>query len=171
MRPAADRVRHCRWLGVALLASALAGYQAIAAWRDTHAVLINMSESLPNWAFFLTRGSAPRPRDIVFFAPPPGPLVAAHFGPRPQPFGKRVLGMPGETVRHHDRLVTVGVRVVGWTKPRTRLGHPLARGPEGVIPPGCYYVGSDHPDGFDSRYAAIGFVCRRQLLGVGEAIL
>ena len=170
MHPAADGVRR-RWLGVALLGLALAGHQALVGWRERHAVLVNMSDSLPNWAFFLTRDQAPTFGDTVFFDPPRSPLLAAHFGAKPMPFGKMVLGIPGETVRHHERTVTVDHRIVGRTKSRTRLGLPLARGPEGVIPPGCFYVGSDHPDGFDSRYAAIGFVCRRQLLGVGTAIL
>ncbi len=170
--PRADATaRPARWLGVVALAAMLAGYQAIETWRSGHAVLINMSDSLPNWAFLLTKGSAPAFGDHVFFEAPRSQLLAAHFGPRPAPFGKRVLGMPGEVVRHHHRLVTVGVRVVGWTKPVTRTGMPLARGPQGRIPPGCYYVGTDHPDGFDSRYAAIGFVCRRQILGVGTPVL
>jgi len=29
-------------------------------------------------------------------------------------------------------------------------------------------MGSPHPDGFDSRYAAIGFVCAKQIVGVSK---
>ena len=163
--------RQHRWLRVALLGIAFAGTQGLAAWRDRHAVLVNMSDSLPTWAFFLERDRAPKSGDAVFFEPRPSALLAAHFGPEPQLFGKRVLGVPGETVRHYERLVTVNHRVVGWTKPATRKGLPLVRSGDGVIPPGCFYVGSDHPDGFDSRYAAIGPVCQRPILGVGTAIL
>ena len=56
-------------------------------------------------------------------------------------------------------------------KPRTRQGEPLTPGATGVVPAGCLYAGTEHPDGFDSRYAEIGFVCGRQILGVGTPIL
>ena len=168
--PARHR-RGARWPALVITVAAIAALQAIAGWRERHAIMINMSDSLPNWAFFLTRGVAPARGQIVFFEAPPSPVVRAHFGARPAPFGKLVLGMPGQIVRHAGRRVTIDDRVVGWTKPRTRRGWPLVPGPAGVIPPNCFYVGSRHPDGFDSRYAAIGFVCRRQLIGVGEAIL
>ncbi|HQK96313.1 MAG TPA: conjugal transfer protein TraF, partial [Armatimonadota bacterium] len=36
---------------------------------------------------------------------------------------------------------------------------------------GCYFVATDHKDGFDSRYAAIGWICARSVLGVGRAVL
>jgi conjugal transfer pilin signal peptidase TrbI len=74
-------------------------------------------------------------------------------------------------VAHWHRAVTVNGRIVGYTKPTTRSGERLAIGPSGVIPAGCYYVGTPHKDGLDSRYAAIGFACRRQIVGTGEAIL
>ena len=52
----------------------------------------------------------------------------------------------------------------------TRLGIALHKGPEGPIPDGCFYTGTSHPRGLDSRYAEIGFVCRGQILGSGRAI-
>ena len=56
-------------------------------------------------------------------------------------------------------------------KPKTRFGEPLTPGATGIVPPACYFVATPHKDGFDSRYAEIGFVCARQLAGVGEPIL
>ena len=61
--------------------------------------------------------------------------------------------------------------VIGHLKPRTLTGEVLIPGPVGRIPEGCYYMGSAHKDGFDSRYAAIGFVCRRQIVGVATKVL
>lgn len=144
---------------------------AIADWRDRHAFLINTTDSLPNWAFVIDLGAMPGRGDYVFFDPPPSALVRRHFGPRPQMFGKIVYGVPGDVVRHWHRAVTVNSRVVGYTKPATKAGEPLAIGPSGVVPAGCFYVGTPHPDGFDSRYAAIGFACRRQIIGTGRPIL
>lgn len=65
-----------------------------------------------------------------------------HFGDKPQMFGKIVYGLPGDVVAHWHRAVTVNGRVVGYTKPTTRSGERLAIGPSGVIPAGCYYVGT-----------------------------
>ncbi|KKI19730.1 MULTISPECIES: S26 family signal peptidase [Sphingomonas] len=144
---------------------------AISDWREDHALLINTTESLPNWAFLIHRNKLPARGDYVFFDPPASELVRAHFGPKPQMFGKIVYGMPGDIVRHWHLAVTVNGRIVAYTKPRTKSGEPLAIGPSGVIPAGCYYVGTPHKDGFDSRYAAIGFACQRQIVGTGEAIL
>ena len=94
-----------------------------------------------------------------------------HFGQAPQMFGKRVLGMPGDVVRHEDDGVFINGKKVATRLEVTRLGIPLTRGPEGAIPDNCYYTGTGHPRGLDSRYAEIGFVCRGQILGSGRAIL
>ena len=163
--------RKLRWslLGAIVTGSLILG--AISDWRDDHAFLINTTDSLPNWAFVIHRNKVPARGEFVFFDPPASALVRRHFGARPQMFGKIVYGVPGDVVAHRHRAVTVNGRLVGYTKPRTKAGEPLAIGPSGVIPAGCYYVGTPHKDGFDSRYAAIGFACRRQIVGTGEAIL
>ena len=159
------------WKAAGTLAAVLLALSAIAEWRDSHALLINRTDSLPNWAFFVSAGSDPARGDYLSFVPPPHPLVARHFGDVSEPWGKIVYGMPGDQVRHSGGHVTVNGRVVGRMKPRTRFGEALTPGPVGRIPAGCYYAGTTHPDGFDSRYAEIGFVCRRQIVGIGIAIL
>lgn len=143
----------------------------IAAFGEDHAFLINASPSLPNWAFWLDK-SAPIARgSLIFFEPPASPLLERHFGKGPHLFGKRVLGLPGDVVSHEDAEVLVNGRKVGARLAKTRLGLKLSPGPEGVIPRNCYFVGSDHPRGFDSRYAEVGFACRGHILGSGRAIL
>ncbi|MEL0212166.1 MAG: S26 family signal peptidase, partial [Novosphingobium sp.] len=136
-----------------------------------HAFLINASPSLQNWAFWLDK-SAPIARgSLIFFEPPASAMLERHFGKGPHLFGKRVIGLPGDVVSHEGAEVLVNGRKVGARLARTRLGLTLSPGPEGVIPRGCYYVGSDHPRGFDSRYAEVGFACRGHILGSGRAIL
>ena len=165
----ARRVR--QWGAVALLATGWAGYNALSAWQQSHAFMINASESLPNWAFFVARDKAPAKGDYVFFVPPDNALVRRHFGPETGPFGKRVIGMAGALVEHRGAYVYVdGVRVAHM-KPLTRTGEPLTPGPVGRVPRGCYYVGTPHPDGFDSRYGEIGFACAKQIIGTGTPIL
>ena len=156
------------WCGVGAVALALSSLSAFA--RD-HALMINASPSLPYWAVWLTRGAEPQRGDIILFDPPASPLLVKHFGSEPKPFGKRVSGVPGDVVTERNRAFFVNGRLVARAKPRSRLGEPLALGPTGTVPRGCYFVTTEHKDGFDSRYAAIGWICRDRILGTGRAIL
>jgi len=165
------RPRKRLWAALGLFVAGGASLNAIAEWRDTHALLINASESLPNWAFVIHKTAVPKRGEYVFFTPPAVPLVIKHFGAKKQMFGKIVYGMPGDLVVHRGADVIVAGKLVSHMKPFTRTGEPLVAGPTGVIPQSCYYVGSPHKDGFDSRYAAIGFACADRIVGVGKPIL
>ena len=144
---------------------------AISDWREDHALLINTTESLPNWAFLIQRHKLPARGDYVFFDPPPSTLLRRHFGAKPRMFGKIVYGMPGDTISHVGRQVAVNGHLVAQMKPLTRFGERLTPGATGPVPQGCYFAATPHKDGFDSRYAEIGFVCARQVIGTGEPIL
>ena len=144
---------------------------ALRDFAQSHALMINASPSLPHWAIWLEKDAVPTRGAIVLFAPPPSELLTAHFGERPQPFGKRVLGLPGDVVTRRGWTFAVNGKVVATAKPVSRKGEALELGPTGTIPAGCYYVGTDHPDSFDSRYAAIGWICANRILGVGRPIL
>ena len=133
--------------------------------------MINASPSLPYWAIWLDRGATPHRGEIILFDPPASPLLEKHFGKEPKPFGKRVSGMPGDIVTEKDRAFFVNGKLVAKAKLSSRLGETLALGPTGTVPKGCYFVTTGHKDGFDSRYAHIGFVCRDRLVGTGRAIL
>ena len=69
------------------------------------------------------------------------------------------------------RLFLVNGRAIALAKSSTLRGEPLELGPTGTIPRGCYFVATPNKDSFDSRYALIGWICRRQVLGTGEAFL
>ncbi|MBV1692700.1 S26 family signal peptidase [Novosphingobium sp. G106] len=166
-------LRHWAIAGFALLG--LLGWKALDDAASQRLFFVNRSPSLPNWAFLVKRGTSPVRGDTVFFAPPTTPLVTRHFGVRPAPFGKIVYGMPGDVVEHEGADVFVRAangqgarRRVATMKSRSQLGEALEAGPVGTIPAGCYYVGSPHKDGFDSRYAAIGFICRSRIIGTAE---
>ncbi|MDE8652855.1 S26 family signal peptidase [Novosphingobium album (ex Liu et al. 2023)] len=144
---------------------------AISDWRNDHLFLINTSDSLPNWAFLIRRGQMPAKGDYVFFDPPPSALLRRHFGEQPKMFGKIVYGLPGDVVGHSGPDVTINGARVARMKSSTRAGEPLTPGATGRVPPGCFFAGTPHKDGFDSRYAEIGFVCARQIVGTGEPVL
>lgn len=167
-----EPLRHVwRYASIAALGGVLLSVQAIADWRDDHGLLINTSESLPNWAFFIRKNKAPHRGDYIVFDPPQSPIVVAHFGAHTAAFTKIAYGIAGDVVSRVGGVVFVNSEPVGRLKPLTKLGERLAPGPTGVIPNGCYYVGTPHKDGFDSRYGDIGFICRDRIIGTGEAIL
>jgi conjugal transfer pilin signal peptidase TrbI len=159
-----------RLVAAGLFAAAFA-WSGLDSWAQDHAFLINTTASLPDWAFFVDRARLPARGDLIFFVPPPSGLLRAHFGPRPIPFGKIVYGVAGDTVTRRGRMFFVAGRPVATAKPVSRRGERLAVGPTGTIPRGCYFVATSHPDSFDSRYAAIGWVCRPQVIGSGIPIL
>lgn len=147
------------------------GWSAVDAFAKDHAFLINASPSLPNWAFWLDKHVRIERGSLIFFEPPQSELVEAHFGEGAQLFGKQVLGVPGDVVSHRGHEVFINGRKVATRLDKTRLGIALHKGPEGPIPADCFYTGTEHPRGLDSRYAEIGFICRGQILGSGRAIL
>ena len=159
---------------LALLASVGAGalgLTALSGFATSHALMINVSPSLPFWAIWTSRNELPQRGDIILFTPPASPLLQKHFGTRPQPFGKIVSGMPGDLVTREDRTFHVNGRPLATAKLKSRLGEPLALGPTGKVPENCYFVTTPHKDGFDSRYGAIGWICRDRILGTGRPIL
>jgi len=155
----------------ALLASVGLAFEALDDWHDHHAILINASESLPTWALLVETGRFPARGDYVVFDPGKDPLVIRHFGEHPKPFAKIAYGVPGDLVTRDGAQVLVNGVAVSQLKPFTRQGEALVPGPVGRVPRGCIYAGTPHKDGFDSRYAAIGFVCHDRLIGTGEPVL
>lgn len=163
-----------RWLMWLLCSGFVAGsvvLTRVSEWRDDHLFLVNMTDSLPNWAFLIDRRRMPEKGDYVFFEPTSNPLLRRHFGHRPRLFGKIVFGVAGDVVDHEGQDVTINGVMVARMKPFTRQGEPLTPGAIGPVPPGCYFAGTSHKDGFDSRYAEIGFVCVRQIAGTGVPLL
>jgi conjugal transfer pilin signal peptidase TrbI len=156
---------------IGVLAAAALGLQSLSHWSSSHALMINESESLPNWAFLVEAGRFPARGEYVIFNPGRDPLVLKYFGERPSAFAKIAYGLPGDVVSRDGNNVLINGHQVATLKPLTRRGDPLAAGPVGTVPKGCVFAGTDHKDGFDSRYAAIGFVCGNRIAGVGRAIL
>jgi conjugal transfer pilin signal peptidase TrbI len=159
------------WRALGALLLVIAVWASIREWSQRHAFLINMSTSLPNWAFFVDKQVMPRRGQYVFFEVPKTPLIRAHFGENPKPFGKLVYGMAGDLVTRDGQIVLVNGSPVARLKAASKRGEPLTPGPLGPVPYGCYFVATPHKDGFDSRYADIGWVCARQIIGTGVPIL
>ena len=107
----------------------------------------------------------------MIFHPGHDAVTEKYFGAQPEPFAKVAYGLPGDVVTRVGRDVFVNGTRIAASKPLTKRGDPLTEGPLGVVPEGCVFAATHHKDGFDSRYAHIGFVCRDRLVGTGQAIL
>ena len=130
---------------------------------------VNVTDSLPG-TLYLVVPLGPEERlargDRIAFLPPPNPTY-----PEGMPFIKIVMGLPGDHVRWEGRTVVVAGRALGVAKGHALDGRPLARGPEGVIPEGRYFVWTPHEDSYDSRYAEIGWIPRSRILGRARRLL
>lgn len=158
-------------LGLAVIFTIAGGFSSLSKWSGSHALMINATQSLPNWAFLVTSGRFPARGDYVVFHPGSDPVTTKYFGEAPAAFVKIAYALPGDVVTRAGNVVRVNGTPVATLKPLTRRGDPLTAGPVGTVPENCIFAATPHKDGFDSRYAHIGFVCRDRLVGTGHPIL
>ncbi|MFD1103783.1 S26 family signal peptidase [Sphingobium olei] len=141
------------------LALAIVVPVACLTWTAIPAVTIVMSPSIDAWAVRKAPGPIQK-GDLVMFD-----LSHPIAGPRPVSVTKRALCLPGERLREverrsvHDGAVTgslyyCGTQYLGASRPFGKKGQHLEhlRWGDHPLPTDYIYVGSDHPDGFDSRY-------------------
>ncbi len=162
-----DRIRpsDCvmRWMTWLLYGMGMIAFTAVVA-RPFFTVGINLDHSLPGHVFLIHKGEMPAKGKFVGFRfqgfPP--------YFPQGAIFVKILAGVPGDVVRVVDDgciKYRVNRIVIGCAKPRTRDGKTLLLGPVGEIPRGRYAVRGTHPDSLDSRYAAVGWIRRGQIIG------
>jgi conjugal transfer pilin signal peptidase TrbI len=120
----------------------------------------NMSDSLPHLAYAVHKGQTVARGDYVGFV-----QHASGLFPEKVMFVKEVAGTPGDIVMMSGGRAYLNGRDMGAVLPVSRSGVALVPGPEGPVPEGCVWVYSPHPRSFDSRYAAVGFVCGRDIVG------
>lgn len=142
------------WAALAIIAPL-----ALLVWQVIPAVTLVMSPSID--AFAVREAPGPIIKgDLVMFD-----LSHPLAGPRPISVTKRALCMAGERLHQIDRrsvhegtvthsLYYCGQIFLGMSRPMGRNGQRLdhLRWGDRLIPKGYVYVGSDHPEGFDSRY-------------------
>lgn len=139
---------------------------------------VNYTESLPDHVFLTIKGwkTGLKHGDYVTYAfPTVNPDSPFRKGDH---MVKMIAGVGGDEVFMADSgefyirasgtasvLPDYQGHPVGRAKPISRAGKPLEHGPVGVIPQGSYYVYAPHKDSLDSRYAMVGWVQDRDLIG------
>lgn len=124
---------------------------------------VNLSPSLPIGVYHVVQRPVDRGAIIVVCLPTAiGTFARArdYLGRGPCPggveyLGKRVAGIPGDTIK----VAADGVRINGFLIPNSRplskdsRGRPLMRAEGGVVKVGeVFLLATDHPRSFDSRY-------------------
>lgn len=151
-----------RWrLGAVLLVLAGLLFFAVTSTR----LVMNGSHSLPHngylmfsWPLIITRNSYVAAQVPAAYAEDLEGLV----------FVKRIVGLPGDILRHEDGALCV--RTECFPAAQTG-GAPFdALTAEGPIPAGFYAAFADAPDSLDSRYASVGLFARADILAAGWPI-
>lgn len=160
------RFSNNKWLWLWAIILVLAGLRSAHEWSEDHFILINQTQSLPNWIFIVDKGVAPARGDMVAFTPGPNP-----YYPERLPFVKIVRGLPGDQVSIEGVEIAVNGERLGAIKSLTGANPNVTAIDPGTIPSGAYFVWSPSPDSFDSRYKEIGYVETRRIIGRARPLL
>ncbi|MEO0608403.1 MAG: S26 family signal peptidase [Pseudomonadota bacterium] len=155
-----------KWLWLWAIILVLAGLRSAHNWSEDHFILINQTQSLPNWIFIVDKGVPPQRGDMVAFTPGPNP-----YYPENLPFVKIVRGVSGDAVSIEGVEVAVNGERLGAIKSLTGANPNVTAIDPGTIPNGQYFVWSPSPDSFDSRYKEIGYVEDIRIIGRARPLL
>jgi conjugal transfer pilin signal peptidase TrbI len=134
-------------------------------------VSINLSDSLPGRLYLIQRGAIPSLNDFAAFHYQGGGPYAS--GTRFLKLVKGVAGSQVTAVRYDTGFSDFYVDgyFVGRAKPLSQSGIALTPGPTGTIPPRHFYMSAPNPDSLDSRYALVGWVDEKSIIGRAIEIL
>jgi conjugal transfer pilin signal peptidase TrbI len=163
----AQRQRRRRGLRIVRRVVMVASLLTAALWLayPRYRFVVAPTASLPYTLFWVHVGELPRRGDMAALYVPRN-----RFYPDGMGFVKILRGLPGDVVTEKHRLFSINGLVVGHAKPASREGFPLALGPTGVIPAGFYFFWTPHKDSYDSRYADIGWIAEKDIVGVAHPI-
>ena len=155
-----------KWLWLWAIILVFAGLRSAHSWSRDHFILINQTQSLPNWIFIVDKGVAPARGDMVAFTPGPNP-----YYPEDLPFVKIVRGVSGDQVSIEGVEIAINGERLGAIKSLTGANPNVTAIDPGTIPIEAYFVWSPSPDSFDSRYKEIGYVETRRIIGRARPLL
>lgn len=120
----------------------------------------NITESLPYKHFFIVKNSNVSKGDYILFDAPPSSKYSG------MKLVKQVAGVEGDQVLVEKNHVFINWIEVGVAKEHSKSGDVLIVTHELEIPPGKYYVATEHSDSYDSRYAEFGLIDEKNIIGV-----
>lgn len=162
-RPAWLTWRRIGWIYALLAIAGL--FSGLHYARERWAFGLNVTESLPNWAFIADADVFPMKGELVMFDPPENPYYSG------RPFVKQIVGIAGDPVEVRGRRIYVAGAFVGEAKEISQDGRPLEIISPQIVPEGFVFVAGTHADSYDSRYAEIGLIPVESIVGRAYPIL
>ena len=77
---------------------------------------------------------------------------------------KQIAGVPGDLIEERKGELFINGHSMGFAKPTTNKGKKLDPLKSGVIPEGYYFLYGTGKNSFDSRYAAMGLVFKKEFI-------
>lgn len=145
------------WLAYILIPILFAMFQA------NYRIGINETPSLPQTFFLIHKRAGVEKGDYVSFRVPQTqePVKFNHK----MILTKIVVGIEGDVVDVHDRMVYVNGQPVGYAKEFSLKREPLKPIEPITVPRDHYYVLGLHKDSLDSRYTLVGLVPKDRVIG------
>ncbi len=122
---------------------------------------INTTESVDHHFFLLKKKAVSKIYDYIVFK-----KTSQGVLPDNTLFIKKVMGSAGDEITHDKNKLFVNGVYLGDIKTKSKEGQPLSAGFVGVIPSNYFFVGTIHPDSFDSRYAQMGLIHESEIIAV-----
>lgn len=115
-------------------------------------IALNGTESVKAHVLWKTPGKPIAKGDYVM-APATHPLIPADYSH----LTKYALCLEGDILTERDGAFFCNGELIHRAKKKTRTGAPLEpfKWTGGPVPEGMMFIGSRHPDGFDSRYLGL----------------
>jgi conjugal transfer pilin signal peptidase TrbI len=120
----------------------------------------NNTPSIPMNFFVVIKGAEVHRGDVMVFH-----WKGDRRHPQGELFVKYVKGVPGDVVTVKGSEFFVNGKSVGQAKARDHYGELLQPNQPGTLGPDEYYGYGTHPKSMDSRYAKVGYIHRRDILG------
>ncbi len=108
--------------------------------------------------------------------PAKGALVAFKLEPTPvypevHISVKRLGGVPGDLVTRRENVFYINGERRAVAKARAKSDRLLRPGPTGRLSKAHYWVYTESPDSYDSRYAEIGWITKTNMIGPAYVVL
>ncbi len=135
----------------------------ICAWwiSQNFGYAINLTQSLPYKLFLISLNAKPQVGDYILFKAPPDSQL-----PTQTNLIKKILAGKGDRITVKGQDFYINDKWIATGKTHSLQGVPLIAGPTGILGENQYYVGTKHPDSFDSRYARMGWITEESIIGV-----
>lgn len=154
--------RRCfQWRLIKVIVAVFAFGMALWALTPVATLGWNETTSLPGKVYAVAHMQRPNKGQLAAFYPPANP-----YYPREMWFTKIIVGVAGDVITHRGRTVLINGKEIGEAREQDserRRALPMIE--DGVIPEGYYFVWTPHPRSYDSRYADIGLVHEKRIIG------